>query len=58
MFRTNGRVGKSSKKEKAEVNYNKEFICPDCGVIQRVSKVEFGEVVSCMKCGASMEENL
>jgi len=56
MLKENGRYKKEDRKASASTKVNKEFKCTGCGVLKRVSNVEFGEVVKCMKCGANMEE--
>lgn len=55
MFATNGRVRREKRKEKGSIS-NKEFKCTECGVLRRMGKIEFGEKVVCLKCGAPMEE--
>jgi len=57
MFKTNGRVGKSTidNSDKASIK-GKEFVCSACGEKKYVVNVEFGELVLC-DCGNPMEES-
>jgi len=55
-YQTNGRL-KKDKKEKA--NYTvKKFICPKCFNGKEISKLEFGEILKCEKCGATMVQEM
>jgi hypothetical protein len=54
MFKENGRLCKSDKKEKAKED-SKLFICPSCDKKRKIKDVEFGEAVVC-ECGKVMYE--
>ncbi len=55
MYKENGRVGSSEKREKANT-IGKIFVCPDCGEERSISNVEFGVDNRCEKCAIVMME--
>lgn len=56
MYKANGRTSRSTSASRVPVNY-KEFACTKCDNRIRVSSVEFGEAVRCVKCGSDMQES-
>lgn len=57
MFKANGRTTRRDSKQETASRYGKEFVCSACGVRKRVRSVEFGEALTCDKCGANMNES-